>query len=65
MTGEDEAHRPPARAATHELGSDLSALSVDELRERVGLLEAEIARLRGEETRKIASRDAAGAFFKA
>ena len=65
MASEDESHRPSKRAATHEVGSDLSALSVDELRERVGLLEAEIARLRGEEARKIVSRDAASAFFKA
>ena len=65
MASEDEPHRAPKRAATHELGSDLSALSVDELRERVGLLEAEIVRLRGEEARKVASRDAASAVFKA
>ena len=65
MATEDEAERRPKRVVAHENGCDLSALSVDELRERVGLLEAEIVRLRAEETRKTASREAASAFFKA
>lgn len=55
----------PKRKVSHELGADLSAISVSELHERVGLLEAEIVRLREEVARKQASRDAAGAFFKA
>lgn len=50
--------------ARHELGSDLAAVSVDELDERIALLEAEIERLRSEKTRKLASRDAAAAFFR-
>ena len=60
---EDEAGR--ARTPfSHEIGADLSAVSLDELGERVALLEAEIRRIREEEARKRASRDRAGAFFK-
>lgn len=53
------------KPAGHEIGSDLAAVSIDELRERIGLLQAEIARLESEITRKEASRDAAASFFKA
>jgi uncharacterized small protein (DUF1192 family) len=59
----DDDDRPKPKAS-HELGADLSAISVAELAERIGLLEAEIVRLREEVARKEASRDAAGAFFK-
>ncbi|TDR89000.1 DUF1192 domain-containing protein [Enterovirga rhinocerotis] len=51
-------------AVRHEIGCDLTAVSVDELDERVALLEAEIARLRAEKERKNASREAAAAFFR-
>lgn len=63
MRVEDESGRvkPPAK---HEIGSDLSAVSVDELDERIALLEAEIDRLNVEKTRKQASREAASAFFR-
>ena len=61
---EDETDSRPKRAVTHEIGSDLAAVSVDELRERVALLEREIVRIRAEEARKIASREAAGSVFK-
>lgn len=54
----------PKRPIAHEIGSDLSAVSLEELRGRVALLEAEIGRIREEERRKRASREAAGAFFK-
>lgn len=54
----------PTRPIAHEIGSDLSAVSLEELRGRVALLEAEIARIREEERRKRASREAAGAVFK-
>lgn len=50
--------------ATHEIGCDLSAVSVDELEERMALLAAEIERLRAERDRKRASREAADAFFR-
>ncbi|MDO6965267.1 DUF1192 domain-containing protein [Rhizobium alvei] len=54
----------PKRKLSHEIGSDLSLLSVGELRDRVGLLEAEIARLRSEIDRKSSSRSAAEDLFK-
>lgn len=60
----DEAERRRKRVVSHEIGCDLSALSVDELDERVTLLEAEITRLRDEAARKIASRQAAAAAFR-
>jgi uncharacterized small protein (DUF1192 family) len=53
------------KAVSHEVGADLSAISVDELRERIRLLQAEIDRLEAEITRKDASRNAAASFFKA
>lgn len=52
------------RVVAHEIGADLSSLSLHELDERVVLLEDEIRRLREEATRKAGSRDAAAAFFK-
>ena len=61
---EDEFGYVPKKVVAHEIGSDLSALSEHELRERVELLHREIARLEEEARRKAASRDAAAAFFK-
>jgi uncharacterized small protein (DUF1192 family) len=55
----------PKRPVGHEIGADLSAISADELRERVALLRAEIARLEEEVGRKEASKAAANAFFRA
>lgn len=63
MDRDDPETRPRPRPA-HVIGQDLAAISVDELEERIGLLEAEIERLRAEARRKQASRAAAGAFFK-
>jgi len=54
----------PKKKITHELGQDLSLLSVGELAERIGLLKEEIARLDGEMARKRASKSAADTFFK-
>ncbi|WP_375158715.1 DUF1192 domain-containing protein [Bradyrhizobium sp. RDT46] len=54
----------PRRKITHEIGQDLSLLSVEELTERVLLLKTEIARLEQAATKKRASRDAADSFFK-
>jgi uncharacterized small protein (DUF1192 family) len=54
----------PRKKITHEIGQDLSLLSVEELTERVALLKAEIARLEEATTRKRASRDAANSVFK-
>ena len=48
----------------HEIGQDLSALSVGELEERIGELRAEITRLEAEMASKGATRSAADALFK-
>jgi uncharacterized small protein (DUF1192 family) len=54
----------PKKKITHEMGQDLTLLSVGELAERVGLLKEEIARLEAEMARKSASKSAADSFFK-
>ena len=54
----------PAKKIAHEIGSDLSLLSVDELSARIELLKAEIARLESEKTKKGASRSAAESLFR-
>lgn len=54
----------PKKKITHEMGQDLSLLSVAELSERIGLLKDEIGRLETEMTRKRASKSAADTFFK-
>ena len=54
----------PRRKITHEIGQDLSLLSVDELTERITLLRAEIDRLEIAKVGKQASRNAADRFFK-
>ena len=54
----------PKKKITHELGQELTLLSVGELGERIGLLKEEITRLEAEMTSKRASQSAAAAFFK-
>ena len=54
----------PKKKVTHDIGQDLSLLSVGELSGRVGLLKDEIARLEAEIARKRASQQAADAFFR-
>jgi uncharacterized small protein (DUF1192 family) len=54
----------PRKKITHEIGQDLSLLSVEELSERIALLTAEIARLQEAANKKRASKDAANSFFK-
>ena len=54
----------PRKKITHEIGQDLSLLSVEELTERIALLNAEIERLEEAATKKRASKDAANSFFK-
>lgn len=54
----------PKKKITHEMGQDLSLLSVAELTERIGILKEEIARLEAEMARKHASKSAADSFFK-
>lgn len=63
MREEDGEARPRA-PIRHEIGCDLSTVSVDELEERIALLAAEMERLRAEKERKRASREAADAFFR-
>ena len=63
MPANDDDDRPKKKVA-HDIGQDLALLSVAELRERVGLLKDEIARLEAEISRKHASQSAADAFFK-
>jgi uncharacterized small protein (DUF1192 family) len=54
----------PKKKITHEIGQDLSLLSVGELTARIALLREEIARLEAETARKNASKSAADTFFK-
>jgi uncharacterized small protein (DUF1192 family) len=54
----------PRKKVTHEIGQDLSLLSVEELTERVALLASEIDRLQAAATKKRASKEAADNFFK-
>ncbi|MDH6297541.1 DUF1192 domain-containing protein [Agrobacterium fabrum] len=54
----------PQKPRGHEIGSDLSVLSVDELSDRIELLQAEIARLEDEKKRKSAGREAAENLFR-
>ena len=54
----------PRRKITHEIGQDLYLLSVDDLEERIALLESEIERLKADIAKKRSSKDAASAFFK-
>jgi len=54
----------PRKKITHEIGQDLSLLSVEELNERIALLGVEAERLREAAAKKRASKDAASAFFK-
>jgi uncharacterized small protein (DUF1192 family) len=57
---EDEPKKPASR---HEIGQDLSLLSVSELAERIRLLREEIARLEAELNAKSATKSAAEALF--
>ena len=54
----------PRPRPNHVVGEALDTLSVDDLRERIAALRAEIVRLEAAITAKQASRQAADAFFK-
>ena len=58
----DEQIRP--KASAHELGQDLSLLSLHELDERIALLEGEIDRLKEARASKEQSMTSASAFFR-
>ena len=66
LSDEDNVFGAPVRKAPshHEIGQKLDALSVAELSERVDMLQAEIARLEAAKAAKLASAQAANAFFK-
>ena len=54
----------PKKKIVHEMGQDLSLLSVGELTERIAALKEEIARLEAEMAKKRSSKSAADSFFK-
>jgi uncharacterized small protein (DUF1192 family) len=58
----DDDRPKPKRA--HEIGQDLSLLSVGDLDERIGILTAEISRLEADKVTKQATRMAAESLFK-
>ena len=59
-----DADEPRKKPSAHEVGMPLDTISVGELRERIQLLEAEIARLKAAMEAREKSRSAADAFFK-
>jgi len=63
MPAIDEDDRPKKKVS-HEIGQDLTLLSVEELAARVQLMHEEIARLEADMAQKRASRSAADQFFK-
>ncbi len=63
MAAIDEDDRPKKKIA-HEIGQDLTLLSVGELREHIQLLHDEIARLEADIQTKQTSRNSADQFFK-
>jgi uncharacterized small protein (DUF1192 family) len=54
----------PKKKVAHEIGADLSMLSVDELKARVEILKSEIARLEAEAAKKASGRAAAENLFR-
>ena len=54
----------PRKKISHEIGQELSLLSVEELAERIALLKGEIERLEAASAKKRASKDSANNFFK-
>jgi uncharacterized small protein (DUF1192 family) len=54
----------PKKKTVHEIGQDLSLLSIGELTERIAQLNEEIARLEAAKASKSATRSAADQFFK-
>jgi uncharacterized small protein (DUF1192 family) len=63
MPAIDDDDRPKKKIA-HEIGQELTLLSVRELDERVALLKEEIARLEADKAKKQATKSAADQFFK-
>jgi uncharacterized small protein (DUF1192 family) len=63
MAAFDDDDRPKKKIA-HEIGQDLSLLSVEELKVRIVLMQDEIKRLEADIAQKNAKRAAADQFFK-
>jgi uncharacterized small protein (DUF1192 family) len=63
MAASDDEDRPKKKIA-HEIGQDLSLLSVEELGQRVRLMHDEISRLEADMAQKRSKRAAADQFFK-
>jgi uncharacterized small protein (DUF1192 family) len=63
MPAMDDDDRPKKKVA-HEIGQDLALLSVEEIAERIALLQEEVGRLEEALAKKRASRSAADQFFK-
>jgi uncharacterized small protein (DUF1192 family) len=60
MFDDEEVKKPKG----HEIGMILDAMSVEELNDRIGMLEREITRIRAMIEGKQKSKSAADAFFK-
>jgi uncharacterized small protein (DUF1192 family) len=54
----------PQKKSSHEIGAELSMLSVDELKSRIALLKNEIERLEAEVAAKSTSRNVAEGLFR-
>ena len=63
MAAVDEDDRPKKKLV-HEIGQDLALLSVEEINDRILLLNDEVARLQDALAKKRASRSVADQFFK-
>jgi uncharacterized small protein (DUF1192 family) len=63
MPAFDDEDRPKKKIA-HEIGQELTLLSVAELTDRIGLMREEIVRLEADIAKKQATRSAADQFFK-
>ena len=57
---DDEVRKPKA----HEVGMNIDAMSVDELADRIAMLEAEIARLKGAIAARQKHKSEAASIFK-
>jgi uncharacterized small protein (DUF1192 family) len=63
MAAFDDEDKPKKKIA-HELGEDLTKLSLDELASRLALLRAEIVRIEAAAAAKRSSAEVAASFFK-
>ena len=59
-----EPDEPTRKKADMVIGENLDAISLAELEQRIHALESEIQRIKAEVARKLASRNAADAFFR-